>query len=109
MILKLTPQLAYNIHQILPLEARYLVRIPTGRLGLGIGNPTILDALSVKEVGDKSLREQLERGFNVTSDLGLVAKTFYEKGIEAIDHIEMKVNQPLLPALCVQGVGVKWR
>ncbi|MEM0372558.1 MAG: ATP-dependent DNA ligase, partial [archaeon] len=83
-----------------PLEARYIVRIPLGRLGLGVGDSTILDALSFKEKGDKSLRERLERAFNVTSDIGLVAKTFYEKGIEGIDHVQMAVNHPLLPALC---------
>lgn len=61
-----------------PIEARYIARFPTGSLRLGIGDPTILDALSVYEKGSKEMREELERAFNLTSDLGLIAKTLFE-------------------------------
>lgn len=83
-----------------PVEAKYVARIPLSMLRLGIGDPTILDALSVKEVGDKGLRETLEEGYNVSSDLGAVARTFFEKGIKGMKKFEVKVGTPLLPALC---------
>ncbi|MEW6748112.1 MAG: ATP-dependent DNA ligase [Candidatus Micrarchaeota archaeon] len=81
-----------------PLEARYLVRFVLGRLRLGVGDPTILDALSVSKAGDKSLRETLERAYNVCSDMGLVAKTFYENP-KAIDSFKVQPFKPLMPAL----------
>ena len=59
-----------------PLEAKYIIRFVLGELRLGVGEPTILDALSVFKMGDKSLRSELERAYNICSDLGVVAKTF---------------------------------
>jgi DNA ligase-1 len=81
-----------------PIEARYLVRFVLGRLRLGVGDPTILDAISVSSAGDKSLREPLERAYNVCSDMGYVAKAFWEdpKGIESF-HVQP--FKPLMPAL----------
>lgn len=82
-----------------PLEARIITRFATGGLRLGIGEPTILDALSVARQGDKSLRPRLERAFNLTSDIGLVAETFWLKGIEAIDAVKTTPFAPIRPAL----------
>lgn len=81
-----------------PLEARYLIRFVLGRLRLGVGDPTILDALSVAKKGDKTLREPLERAYNVCSDMGLVAKTFYENP-KKIGKFEVQPFKPLMPAL----------
>ena len=60
-----------------PADSIYIIRFVLGRLRLGVGDPTILDALSVCSVGDKSLREPLERAFNVCADLGYVAEVFF--------------------------------
>jgi len=49
-----------------PIEARYLVRIPLENLRLGIGEPTIMDALSYMLSGSKSLREKIEDKFNIS-------------------------------------------
>src|SRR5881275_1480605 len=51
-----------------------------GRLRLGIGDPTVLDALSFARKGDRSLRPLLEGAYNRASDLGLIAKTFWSGG-----------------------------
>ncbi len=80
--------LAEIINNSSPQEAKYAVRIPLDKLRLGIGDPTIMDALSVMEKGDKSLREPLERGYNLCSDLGKIARIFMEKGIEEVEKIE---------------------
>jgi len=82
-----------------PKEAKYITRFPIGKLRLGIGDPTILDALSAYEAGDKSLREELERAYNLCSDLGLVAKTLFSDGIEGIRKFKIKVFNPVRPAL----------
>jgi DNA ligase-1 len=42
-----------------PLEARYLLRLVTGNLRLGIGTPTILDALAAVHAGGKPGRPVL--------------------------------------------------
>jgi len=82
-----------------PKEARYITRFPVGKLRLGVGDPTILDALSAYKAGDKSLREELERAYNLCSDLGLVARTLFVDGIEAIRKFRIKVFNPVRPAL----------
>jgi DNA ligase 1 len=81
-----------------PLEARYIVRFVLGRLRLGVGDPTILDALSVAKAGDRSMREPLERAYNVCSDMGHVARTFYTEP-EAIPKFHVQPFKPLMPAL----------
>src|SRR5271166_5661055 len=45
-----------------PLEARYLLRLVTKGLRLGIGTPTILDALAQVYTGSRAARPVLERG-----------------------------------------------
>jgi len=92
-------QFAKLLKKVNPAGSKHLVRIPLGLTRLGIGDPTILDALSLAKVGDKSLRKQLEEAYNKTSDLGFVAKIFWEKGIGAIDKLEVQVGKPIRPAL----------
>ena len=81
-----------------PLEARYIIRFVLGRLRLGVGDPTILDALSVAKMKDKSWREKLERAYNVCSDIGYVAKLFYENR-KKIEQFKVQPFKPLMPAL----------
>ncbi len=94
--IKLLAELLSNSSAI---EAKAIVRFVTGNLRLGIAEPTILDALSVSSVGDKSLRPELERAYNLRSDLGLVAELFFTKGIDAVRKIGPEVFFPIRPAL----------
>ena len=80
------------------LEARFIVRFALGRLRLGVGDPTILDALSVATVGNKSMREPLDRAYNVCSDIGYVARTYLESP-ERIKGFKVQPFKPLMPAL----------
>lgn len=82
-----------------PKEARYLTRFVLGRLRLGIGDPTILEALSKAIVGDRSLRPELERAYNLCSDLGLIAKILFTKGMKGIREFKVQVGNPIRPAL----------
>lgn len=81
-----------------PLEARFIVRFVLGRLRLGVGDPTILDALSVAKKEDKSWREPLERAYNICADMGHVARIFYEDE-KKISKFNVKPFKPLMPAL----------
>ncbi len=80
-------------------EAKYIARFVQGRLRLGIGDPTVLEALALSE-GDRKLRQDLERAYNLCSDLGLVAKTLKTKGIGALRKFRVKVGFPIRMALC---------
>ena len=87
------------IRQASPREARYIVRFAMGQLRLGIGDPTILDALSVAEVQDRSFRPSLERAYNLCSDLGLVAETLFAKGKKGIQEFKVSVGSPIRMAM----------
>lgn len=90
--------LAEMINRASALEARYIVRIPVGKLQLGVGDPTMMDALSQAKEGDRSMRGDLERAYNLCSDLGLVAKKYYE-GKENIKKFKITPFSPVRPAL----------
>jgi len=81
-----------------PLEARYIVRIVLGRLRLGVGDPTILDGLSVALFGTKEKREEIERAYNLCSDLGYVVRTAMED-YNKIKKFTIQPFKPLRPAL----------
>ncbi len=82
-----------------PLEARYIVRIPLGKLRLGVGDATILEALALAKTGSREFREKLERAYNLCSDLGYVAQQLYKGGPEAIENFKIVVGIPIRPAL----------
>ena len=82
-----------------PSEAKYIVRTVTGSLRLGIADMTVLDALAVAFGGGKETREQLERAYNISSDLGRVARLVAEEGIERIKKFEVMPGEPIRPML----------
>ncbi len=80
-------------------ESKTIIRFVTGKLRLGIAEPTILDALSVMKTGTKELRVALDRAYNLTADLGLIAELFYTKGLTGIETIAPTPFNPIRPAL----------
>jgi DNA ligase-1 len=82
-----------------PKEAKYILRTVTGNLRLGIADMTVLDALAIAYGGGKEAREQLERAYNTSSDLGRVASVVAEKGLAGIKKFEVVVFEPIRPML----------
>lgn len=82
-----------------PVEAKHLIRTVTGKLRLGIGDMTVLDALAIAYTEDKENRPALERAYNLSSDLGAVAKTIAEKGISGVKKFKIAVGKPIRPML----------
>jgi len=80
-------------------SAKHLVRMTLGKMRLGIGDPTVLDALSLAKKEDRSLRPVLEGAYNRTSDLGLVARTLWESGEAGLDALKVRAGHPLRPQL----------
>jgi DNA ligase-1 len=78
-----------------PLEARYLLRLVTGNLRLGIGTPTILDALARVYAGGRADRPVLERAYSICCDLGLVASTLARGGLPAVEQLQVRPGNPV--------------
>lgn len=96
---KKTDELANLFSLVSGKEAKYISRIVLGRLRLGIGDPTILDAFSYAYSGDKSLRPIIERAYNLCSDLGLVGYVLFKEGLEALKDFKVQVGKPIRMAL----------
>src|ERR1700682_6536001 len=80
-------------------SAKHLVRITLGKMRLGIGDPTVLDAMSFAKQGDRSLRPVLEAAYNRTSDLGLIALTLWQSGQSGLHALKVTAGHPLRPQL----------
>jgi DNA ligase-1 len=78
-----------------PLEARYLLRLVTKGLRLGIGTPTILDALAQVHAGGRAARPVLERAYNICCDLGKVAATLVAGGLAAVEQLQVQPGSPV--------------
>ncbi|RLE51683.1 MAG: ATP-dependent DNA ligase [Candidatus Methanomethylicota archaeon] len=82
-----------------PKEAKYLLRTVTGKLRLGIADMTILDALAIAFCKTKEVRPIIERAYNISSDLGAVAKTLAYEGLEGVKKFKITVGRPIRPML----------
>ena len=87
--------LAGLLGEATPLEARYLLRLVTGSLRLGIGTPTILDALAQVHAGGRAARPVLERAYNICCDLGRVAAALVDGGVAAVEQMQVRPGSPV--------------
>lgn len=90
--------LAAILARVDPLSVRYLARIPLGKLRLGFSDMTVLDALSWLLTRSKSIRPEIEKAYNVRPDLGFIAKTVKEKGLQGLTGVTPLVGTPILMA-----------
>ncbi|MDH7508352.1 MAG: ATP-dependent DNA ligase [Methanomassiliicoccales archaeon] len=86
--------LADILHDATPVESKYIARIVTGRMRLGVADMTVLDALAQAFAG-KGERDTIERAFNITSDLGLVGEILCKEGVEALRKISVSIGNPI--------------
>ena len=82
-----------------PLEASFILKILLGTLRLGIAENTVMDALAIAFSGSKENRKKLQYAYNVSSDLGKVAKTVAVGGLDAIAKFEIVLFNPIRPML----------
>ncbi|MFQ5997766.1 MAG: ATP-dependent DNA ligase [Candidatus Bathyarchaeia archaeon] len=76
-------------------DAKYIVRTATGKLRLGLADMTILDALAIAFGGSKEARPEIERAYNLSSDLGAVAKTVAQAGLKGLKTYAISVGKPI--------------
>ena len=86
-------KIAEILASIDPLSAKFITRIPVGKLRLGFSDKTIIDAISMKETGDKSLSPKLKKAFEVLPDIGILAKTL------PITNPKPVLGVPVIPML----------
>lgn len=82
------------LHNSKPVEARYITRSVMGKMRLGVADMTMIDALAIA-FAEKEHRDEIERAYNVCSDLGVVAKTLAKDGLEEVKKIHLKVGIPI--------------
>lgn len=80
-------------------EAKLLVRIAQGKLRLGLGDQTILEAAALGAFGDRRKKNLLEHAYNVRSDLADVVCLAFDKGSRSLAHIGPELGVPVRPAL----------
>jgi len=91
--------LAGLIADATPREAKYIVRFVEGRLRLGVGDATIMDALAAVYAGSAGFRPLVERAYNLRADLGEIARILASRGIEELKGIKPEVGVPIRPML----------
>ena len=109
-----------------PIEARYITRTILGKLRLGIGDPTLMDALAINNLQEYrkqnktveeelekeykkeedvtrqlkfKLREAIEAKYNIHPDLGDLARLLKEKGLAGLKDITIVPGIPIRPTL----------
>lgn len=92
-----TANLLFNLD---PLSAKYVSRIPLGKLRLGFSELTILDALSWMISEDKAQRKLIESIYNVRADIGQIAKIIKDKGLKGLGGFKVQLGVPVISALC---------
>jgi DNA ligase-1 len=83
-----------------PQEAKFVTRMALGRLRVGIADMTILDALAIAYAGGKEFRVLFERAYNLSSDLGYVAKRVALHGVDGVEDFKISLDRPVRPMLC---------
>jgi DNA ligase-1 len=78
-----------------PLENKYLLRIITSTLRVGVSTLTIIDGLALGFTSIKENRNILEMAYNLHPDLGEITKILAEKGISEVKKIGLTYGIPV--------------
>lgn len=96
------------LEKMSPIEGKYFVRIICGSLRLGVNMKTLLDVFSFCVVGDKSIREELDRAYGVSADIGYIASKSVgmsrEEAGKELSNVKVSPGIPILARL-VERVG----
>ncbi len=94
-------------------SAKYLARIPIGKIRIGVGEMTVLDGLSWLVTQDKSLHTVMENAYNTAADVGLLAREvvglkqenseqWRDAVVESLEKMKARVGVPMVMALCTR-------
>jgi len=86
-------KMAKILTEIDPLSARYIARIPVGRLRLGFSEKTVIAALS----SESGIPErEIENAFNIRPNIGYIARLVKERNIK---DAKPEIGVPVVPML----------
>ncbi len=88
-------------------SAKFVTRIPVGKLRLGFSEATLLDAFSVMVKGDKSARPVIEQAYNVTADIGAIATYVKTRGLDGLAKIKPQPGVPIRASLAERLASVE--
>lgn len=92
--------LAKLLRSLDPMSAKFVARIPVGKLRLGFSDKTIIDALSFMVAGDKSAKKEIEKAYQSLPDVGLLASRIKRLGLKkATADVKPVVGIPVMPML----------
>ncbi|MHA1115641.1 MAG: ATP-dependent DNA ligase [Candidatus Heimdallarchaeaceae archaeon] len=87
--------LAGMLSRVSAIEAKYIVRIVSSKLRLGIATQLLLEALALAKTGNRDNKDILENAYNRCSDIEYVAETLYKGGIDKVKEIDIRVFFPV--------------
>ncbi len=87
-----------------PLETKYLLRIITSTLRVGVQSATIIEGLAQAFTGLKENKDFIERAYTLYPDLGEIAKILAEKGLEDVKKIDIEYGIPIFSMLASREV-----
>ncbi|MBD3197921.1 MAG: ATP-dependent DNA ligase [Candidatus Lokiarchaeota archaeon] len=83
------------IRKISPLETKYLLRIITSTLRVGVSTQTIIDGLALGFTNEKENRDIIEQAYNLHPDLGDIVRILAKEGLEKVRKIEISYGIPI--------------
>jgi len=87
-----------------PLETKYLLRIITSTLRVGVQSTTIIEGLALAFTGMKENKEIIEKAYSLHPDLGEVSKILAEHGLEEVKRIDIEFGTPILSMLASREI-----
>ncbi|MFW9826838.1 MAG: ATP-dependent DNA ligase [Candidatus Thorarchaeota archaeon] len=87
-----------------PIETKYLLRIITSTLRVGVQSPTIIEGLAQAFTSQKENKYFIERAYTLYPDLGEISKLLAEKGLEEVKKIDITYGTPILSMLASREV-----
>jgi DNA ligase-1 len=82
------------LHNAEPVEVRYLLRIVTGKMRIGVADMTIVDSIAVA-FGSKEKSDMVESAYNIMPDLPELAYRSMAGGIDSLATIRITPGIPI--------------
>ncbi|MHA2397943.1 MAG: ATP-dependent DNA ligase [Promethearchaeota archaeon] len=87
-----------------PLETKYILRVITSTLRVGVQSPTIIEGLAQAFTGTRDNKEIIEKAYSLYPDLGEVAIVLAKQGLEEVKKINIQYGTPILSMLASREI-----
>jgi len=87
-----------------PLETKYLLRIITSTLRVGVQTQTIIEGLALALTGRRDNKDAIERAYSLYPDLGEISRILAEQGLIEVKKIDIEYGTPILSMLASREI-----